>query len=484
MMDTLLLSRIQFAANISFHILFPTITIALGWMLLFFKLRFQWTGDLKWMEAYRFWVKVFALSFAMGVVSGITMSFQFGTNWPGFMETVGNIAGPLLAYEIMTAFFLEAVFIGIMLFGFSRVPGWLHTLATFLVAFGTTMSTFWIIVLNSWMHTPQGFEMIDGVAHATDWWAIVFNPSMPYRFAHMLLASGLTVAFLVAGVSAFRWLRGDRKESVRTGLRVGLGFAALLIPLQILAGDFHGLNTLEHQPAKIAAMEGNWETRAGVPLVLFALPDEEARENRFEIAIPNLASFILTHEFDGVVPGLNDFVAEDGTVLHPPVSPVFWSFRVMVGTGMLMLLLSWASVAFMARRASDGRRFQIERLPRPILYALVPMAFSGWLATLAGWYTTEIGRQPWLVNGVMTTEMAVADVPAPMVLSTLVGYLAIYAALLFAYVAVIAYLAVKARHDEPLDSLTPASGEAVVDAIAREDRGLGGARGGAAVPAE
>ena len=472
MMDTLILSRIQFAANISFHILFPTITIALGWFLLFFKLRFQWTGDLKWMEAYRFWVKVFALSFAMGVVSGITMSFQFGTNWPGFMEKVGNIAGPLLAYEVMTAFFLEAVFIGIMLFGFSRVPSWLHTTATFLVAFGTTMSTFWIIVLNSWMHTPQGFEMIDGVAYATDWWAIVFNPSMPYRLVHMLLASGLTVAFLIAGISAFRWLLGDRKESVRSSMRAGLGFGALLIPVQILAGDFHGLNTLEYQPAKVAAMEANWETGPNVPLVLFALPDEEARENRAEIAIPNMASVILTHDPNGVVPGLNDFVEEDGTVLHPPVSKVFWSFRVMVGTGMAMLLLSWASVALMARRNDDGKRFHIDRLPRLLLFALVPMSFAGWVATLAGWYTTEIGRQPWLVNGVMSTAEAVADVPAPMVLSTLIGYLVVYAALLFAYVSVIVYLAVKARHDEPLESMTPASGEAVVDAIAREDRGM------------
>ncbi|WGH80012.1 cytochrome ubiquinol oxidase subunit I [Jannaschia ovalis] len=471
MMDTLILSRIQFAANISFHILFPTITIALGWFLLFFKLRFNWTGDLKWMEAYRFWVKIFALSFAMGVVSGITMSFQFGTNWPGFMETVGNIAGPLLAYEVMTAFFLEAVFIGIMLFGFSRVPGWLHTLATFLVAFGTTMSTFWIIVLNSWMHTPQGFEMIDGVAHATDWWAIIFNPSMPYRLAHMLLASGLTVAFLIAGIAAFRYILGDRKETVRSQIRSGLTFAAILIPIQIFAGDMHGLNTLEYQPAKVAAMEGNWETGPNTPLVLFALPNEETRSNDVEIAIPNLASIILTHSPDGVVPGLNDFVAEDGTVLHPPVDKVFWSFRVMVGTGMAMLLLSWASLAFLWRRAEDGRRFAIRRLPKPLLWALVPMAGSGWVATLAGWYTTEIGRQPWLVHGVMTTEMAVADVPAPMVLSTLLGYLAIYAALLFAYIGVVLYLAVKARHGEPLTELTPSSSGAMVDAITREDRG-------------
>ena len=310
MMDTLLLSRLQFAANISFHILFPTITIALGWALLFFKLRYNRTGEERWMDAYRFWVKVFALSFAMGVVSGITMSFQFGTNWPGFMESVGNIAGPLLAYEVLTAFFLEAVFLGIMLFGFRKVPGWVHTMATFLVAFGTTMSAFWIIVLNSWMHTPAGFELREGVAHATDWMAIIFNPSMPYRLVHMLLASGLTVAFLIAGLSAFRWLRGDQGAEVRTTLRFGLMTGAILIPLQILAGDMHGLNTLEHQPAKVAAMEGNWETGPNVPLLLFALPDQDARANRFELAVPNGASLILTHHADGVVPGLNELLCD------------------------------------------------------------------------------------------------------------------------------------------------------------------------------
>ena len=461
-MDTLLLSRIQFGANISFHILFPTITIALGWVLLFFKLRFNATGELKWMDAYRFWVKVFALSFAMGVVSGITMSFQFGTNWPGFMETVGNIAGPLLAYEIMTAFFLEAVFLGIMLFGFSRVPGWLHTLATFLVAFGTTMSAFWILVLNSWMHTPAGFEMRDGVAFATDWWAIIFNPSMPYRLVHMLLASGLTVAFLIAGFSAFRWLRGDQGRDVRAALKTGLVMGAVLIPLQIFAGDMHGLNTLKYQPAKVAAMEGNWETDTNVPLLLFAIPDEEARENRMEIAIPNGASLILTHKADGEVPGLNDFVTEEGEVLHPPVAPVFYAFRIMVGTGMAMLLLSWASVAIMARRRDVGA------LPKPMLLMMVPMAFSGWVATLAGWYTTEIGRQPWLVNGVLTTEMAVADVPAPFVGTTLAAYLAIYALLLGAYIFVLFYLAAKAGKGEPLRPRVPQSGEAIARQVPAE----------------
>ena len=461
MMDTLLLSRIQFGANISFHILFPTITIALGWVLLFFKLRFNATGDMRWMEAYRFYVKVFALSFALGVVSGITMSFQFGTNWPGFMETVGNIAGPLLAYEVLTAFFLEAVFLGIMLFGFSRVPGWLHTLATVLVAFGTTMSAFWILVLNSWMHTPVGFEMRDGVAHATDWLAIVFNPSMPYRLAHMLLASGLTVAFLIAGLSAFRMLVGDRSGTVRLTLKTAVGMAAILIPIQIFAGDMHGLNTLEHQPQKVAAMEGNWETRGNVPLLWFALPDQEARENRFEIGIPSGASLILKHDPDGIVPGLNDFVAEDGSVLHPPVAAVFWSFRVMVGIGVLMLLISWFAAWRFWRRGLDG-------VPRPLLVGFVGMTFSGWVATLAGWYTTEIGRQPWLVSGVMKTTEAVAEVPAAMVLSTLLVYLAIYVGLTLAYVAVLFYLARKAARGEDVKPMTPTSGAAEVELVPAE----------------
>ena len=461
-MDALILSRIQFGANISFHILFPTITIALGWMLLYFKLRYNASGAEKWMDAYRFWVKAFALSFAMGVVSGITMSFQFGTNWPGFMETVGNIAGPLLAYEVLTAFFLEAVFLGIMLFGASRTPNWLHTLATFLVAFGTTMSAFWILVLNSWMHTPAGFEMRDGVAHATDWLAILFNPSMPYRLAHMLLASGLTVSFLIAGLSAFRWLLGDRADGVRIALKTAIATAALLIPVQIFAGDLHGLNTLEHQPQKVAAMEGNWETGPNKPLLLFALPDEEARENRFEIGVPNGASLILKHHADGVVPGLNDYVLEDGSVQHPPVSPVFWSFRIMVGVGLAMLAASWGAAYVVWRRKAglDGQT------GRWTLRVLVAMSFSGWVATLAGWYTTEIGRQPWLVQGVLTTKQAVADVPAPMVASTLAMYLIAYAVLIAAYVFVLFYLARRAARGDAPRPQTPRTGEAPVAALA------------------
>ena len=435
-LDSLMLSRIQFAANISFHILFPTITIALGWMLLFFKLRFNATGDQRWLDSYRFWVKIFALSFAMGVVSGITMSFQFGTNWPGFMERVGNIAGPLLAYEVLTAFFLEAVFLGIMLFGYSKVPNWLHTLATFLVAFGTTMSAFWILVLNSWMHTPAGFELRDGIVHATDWLAIIFNPSMPYRLTHVLLASGLTIAFLMAGLSAYRLLIGDRAPAVKLTLKVALLTGAVLTPLQILAGDLHGLNTLEHQPQKVAAMEGNWQTQSHVPLLLFALPDEDGRTNHFEIGIPALASIILKHDPAGVVPGLNEFITETGEVMHPPVTPIFFAFRIMVGVGMAMLALAWYG---------SYRLWRQDTLPSWFLVGLVAMSFAGWVATLAGWYTTEIGRQPWLVQGVLTTAEAVAQVPSAMVATTLLGYLAVYALLLTAYISTVFRLAHKAK---------------------------------------
>lgn len=446
-MDATLLARMQFGANISFHILFPTITIALGWVLLFFKTRYNRTGDMKWMEAYGFWVKIFALSFAMGVVSGITMSFQFGTNWPGYMQTVGNIAGPLLAYEVMTAFFLEAVFLGIMLFGFRRVAGWVHTLATFLVAFGTTLSAFWIIALNSWMQTPVGFEMRDGVAHATDWLAIVFNPSMPYRLIHMLIASALTVAFLVAGLSAYRWLKGDRTPAVRAALKTGVWLAALLIPVQIFIGDMHGLNTLEHQPQKVAAMEGNWETGPEVPLLLFAWPDEAARTNRAEIGLPSVASLILKHDPQGVVPGLNDYLGN-----HPPVKPVFFGFRLMVGVGLAMLALSWFGAYVLTRKGS----------PTPWLArAFVAMSFSGWVATLAGWYVTEIGRQPWLVTGVLTTAQAAAPILVPFLGLSLASYLTVYAVLLTAYISALFYLARKAGHSSqlPTGTLVPAAAE-------------------------
>jgi cytochrome d ubiquinol oxidase subunit I len=434
MIDALILARIQFAANISFHILFPSITIALGWLLFYFKLRFNRSGEEYWMDAYRLWVKVFALSFALGVVSGITMSFQFGTNWPGFMQAVGNIAGPLLAYEVLTAFFLEATFLGIMLFGRGRVSDRVHTLATFLVAIGTTFSAFWILVLNSWMHTPVGFEMIDGQAHATDWLAIIFNPSFPYRLGHTLLASGLTAAFLIAGLSAYRHLRGDRSAGNRVGLKTGVTLAALLIPVQIIMGDLHGLNTFEHQPAKVAAMEAVWDDTRGAPLLLFAIPDEAQRTNHFEIAIPKLASLILTHDSDGLVRGLNSFEGEP-----PPVFAVFWAFRVMIGVGLLMLLVSWF-MAWRLRGEREPARWQAR--------TLVAMTFSGWVATLAGWYTTEIGRQPWLVQGVLSTSEAASSVSTSAVAFTVSLYLALYLGLIMAYVSVLFYLARRAAEGE------------------------------------
>jgi cytochrome d ubiquinol oxidase subunit I len=442
-MDAIVLARLQFAANISFHILFPMITIALGWVLVWLKLAYNRSGNAAWMEAYQLWVKVFALTFAMGVVSGITMSFQFGTNWPGFMETVGNVAGPLLAYEIMTAFFLEAVFLGVMLFGFRRVSNTVHTAATVIVAIGTTLSAFWILVLNSWMQTPQGFEIRDGVVHATDWLAIVFNPSMPYRVAHTLLASGLTVAFLIAGLSAYRWLRGGRERTVMLQLRFAVVMAAILAPLQIVAGDLHGLNTLEHQPQKVAAMEANWQTRGNVPLVLFAIPDEAARENRFELAIPYGASLILKHDAAGVVPGLDDYIGE-----HPPVAPVFFAFRIMVGTGLLMLAVAWYGAFRLWRQGSPGPW---------LARGLVAMTFAGWIATLAGWYTTEIGRQPWLVWGVLETGAAAGDVPAGMIGTTLVVYVVVYALLLLTYVGVLFHLARKAGAREETINRPPAA---------------------------
>lgn len=434
MLDTLLLSRIQFAANISFHILFPTITIALCWFLVFFRVRFIQTGNAVWMRAYRFWVKIFALTFALGVVSGITMSFQFGTNWPGFMEKVGNIAGPLLGYEVLTAFFLEATFLGIMLFGSKRVSPKVHTFATFMVAFGTTMSAFWILSLNSWMQTPVGFEMRDGVAFPTDWWAIIFNPSFGYRFTHMLLASGLTAAFLIAGLSAYRLLQGDVKSAPKLTLKVALTVAAILTPLQIFVGDLHGLNTFEHQPQKVAAMEGVWETERGAPLLLFAIPDEKERTNHFEIAIPNMASLILTHKADGEIRGLNEFIGE-----HPPVKPVFYGFRIMVGVGMLMLAIALLS------------RFTLWRhntLPNWQLKVLIAMTFSGWVATLAGWYVTEIGRQPYIVSGVLSVADAATDIAPTNVALSLTLYLIVYIGLLAAYLRTVFNLAKRATSIE------------------------------------
>lgn len=431
-LDTLLLSRIQFAANVSFHILFPTITIALCWFLLFFRIRFVQTRDAAWEEAYYFWTKVFALTFALGVVSGIVMSFQFGTNWPGFMEKAGNIAGPLLGYEVLTAFFLEASFLGVMLFGRGRVSERVHLIATSLVALGTTMSAFWILSLNSWMQTPAGFEIVNGEFMPTDWMAIVFNPSFPYRLAHKLLASGLTASFLIAGLCAWQLIKGSATRGTHKALRSAVFAAALIAPVQVFVGDLHGLNTLEHQPAKIAAMEGIWETERGAPLTLLGIPDEAAGTTHFAVKIPKLASLILTHEWDGEIKGINEFKGE-----HPPVAPVFYAFRAMVGMGTVMLLVA----VFTAWKLWPQRRATGTTLPRPLLWVLSGMAFSGWVATLAGWYVTEIGRQPFVVYGVLRTADTATQIASPWVALTLTAYLVVYGLLLVTYIGVLKYMA-------------------------------------------
>ncbi|WP_454742413.1 cytochrome ubiquinol oxidase subunit I [Cupriavidus necator] len=436
-MDPILLARMQFAANITFHILFPTISIGMGWLLLFFRWRYLASDKpvvrQAWLNAYRFWTKVFALTFALGVVSGITMSFQFGTNWPGFMETVGNVAGPLLAYEVLTAFFLEAGFLGVTLFGHGKVSERVHLMSTFFVAFGTTLSAFWILALNSWMQTPQGYEIVNGEFHVKSWLEVIFNPSFPYRLVHMLLASALTCAFLLAGLSAWQLLKGTAQLSAPRVLRVGLTLAAAAIPLQIAVGDLHGLNTLRHQPQKIAAMEGVWDTARGVPLLLFAIPDEKLRTNHAAIEIPRLASLILTHRSDGEIRGLNAF--RDA---HPPVLPLFLAFRVMVGVGMLMLAASWLGW-WLYRRSG----WQPQRLPRALLWGLAGMTFSGWIATVAGWYVTEIGRQPFIVQGLVRTADVASNVPAPHIALTLSLFVSVYLALIVAYVSVLKYLAEK-----------------------------------------
>lgn len=429
-LDPLLLARLQFAANISFHILFPTISIGLCWVLLYFRTRFTLTGDRDWEHAYYFWVKMFALTFAIGVVSGITMSFQFGTNWPGYMARAGNIAGPLLGYEVLTAFFLEATFLGVMLFGKHRVSNRMHLTAATLVALGTTASAFWILSLNSWMQTPAGHTVIDGVVHVESWFAVIFNPSFPYRLAHMLTACLLTVAFLLMGVSSWRFL--DKVDSPATikVFRTGLAMAVVLAPLQIFIGDLHGLNTFEHQPAKVAAIEAVWETEAGAPFTLFALPDAESRTNRFAIEIPRLASLILTHEADGVIRGLNEFEGR-----HPPVAPVFWSFRIMVAVGMLMLFLAWwlGWQVFVRGRSLQALHWRLCSW----------MTFSGWVAVLAGWYVTEIGRQPWMVYDTLLIAETVAEHGSGTVLGTLLLWLALYAFVLYFYITTMRLLARK-----------------------------------------
>jgi cytochrome bd ubiquinol oxidase subunit I len=430
--DVLLLARAQFGLNIAFHILFPSLTIALGWILFYFRIRYARSGDPAWLATYKLWTKVFALSFAMGVVSGITMSFQFGTNWPGYMQKVGNIAGPLLAYEVLTAFFLEATFLGVMLFGMNRVPGWVHIFSSAMVAIGTTISAFWILALNSWMQTPAGHVMDGSQIIAGDWWQVIFNPSFPYRLTHMLLASGLTASFVVAGLSAWRLLHAGDDASARKTLRTGLVIAAVLAPLQMFVGDQHGLNTLEHQPAKIAAIEAIWKTERSVPLVLFAIPDDDKRRNDFAVEIPKGASWFLKHDVQAEVKGIDAFAPDVA-----PVAPVFFAFRVMVGTGVLMLLAAWSGV-WATRRGMLPRRW--------MLWAFSGFTFAGWIATLAGWLVTEIGRQPWLVTGILKTADAAGGVSGAQLGASLTGYIITYTVMLLAYMVVLTHLAGKGAH--------------------------------------
>ena len=427
--EALTLARAQFGLNIAFHILFPTLTIGLAWFLVVVRLKYARAGDAAVLATFKLWTKVFALTFAMGVVTGIVMSFQFGTNWPGFMNKVGNIAGPLLAYEVLTAFFLEATFLGVMLFGMNRVPAWLHMLSTVLVAAGTSLSAFWILALNSWMQTPVGHVVADGTLIAGDWLRVIFNPSFPYRFVHMMLASFLTAAFVVAGLSAWRLLKAPDDAAARGTLRDGALLAAVLMPLQILVGDLHGLNTLEHQPAKIAAVEAIWKTGKGVPLVLFAIPNEEKKRNDYSIEVPRLASFVLKHDFDAELQGLDTFGRE-----RPPVAPVFFSFRLMVGMGAAMLALAWLGM-WMTRGARMA--------PRWLLWLFAGFTFSGWIATLAGWMVTEVGRQPWLVTGVLRTDEAVGQVSGALLGASLMSYVLTYALMFVAYMVVLTHLAGK-----------------------------------------
>jgi cytochrome d ubiquinol oxidase subunit I len=437
--ETLLLARAQFGLNIAFHILFPTITIGLAWMLVYVRARYERNRDPAWLETYKLWVKIFALTFAMGVVTGITMSFQFGTNWPGFMQKVGNIAGPLLAFEVMTAFFLEATFLGVMLFGMNRVPGWLHLTSTVIVACGTSLSAFWILALNSWMQTPVGHVYADGQIVAGNWLAVIFNPSFPYRFTHMMLASGLTASFVVAGLSAWRLLKAPADAAALRTLRTGVAIAAVLAPLQAFVGDQHGLNTLEHQPAKIAAVEAIWKTEKPVPLILFAIPNEKERRNDFVIEIPKLGSLILTHTLDGEVKGLDAFAPDT-----PPVAPLFFAFRTMVGMGTLMIALSWFGAWRMRRQAFP---------PRWLLWTFAGFTFSGWIATLAGWMVTEIGRQPWLVTGLLRTADAAGQASGAQLGASLTGYVLTYSIMLLAYMVVLTHLAGKGGgHDMPPDT--------------------------------
>jgi cytochrome d ubiquinol oxidase subunit I len=414
-LDPVLLARIQFTFTISFHIIFPAFTIGLASWLAVVEWRWLKTGNKIYEEIYRMWVKIFAVTFGMGVVSGVVMSYQFGTNWSVFADKVGNVIGPLLGYEVLTAFFLEASFLGIMLFGWNRVSPKMHFAATVIVASGTLLSAFWILAANSWMQTPQGFRVGDnGLFYPTNWLQIIFNPSFPYRFAHMVIAAYLTTAFVVGGIGAFYLWQKRYVKHARVMFGMAMLMAVFVAPLQPIIGDLHGLNTFAHQPAKVAAMEGVWETKRGSALKLFGWPDQEEERTKYTIEIPKLSSLILTHDLNGEVKGLKEWPKKE----RPPVAWVFLSFRIMVGMGILMASTGViAAVLFFRKKLFDTQWFQFWCM------ALIP---SGFIAVLAGWFVTEIGRQPYIAYEVMRTSESVSPVIGPHIALSLLAFIIIY----------------------------------------------------------
>ena len=413
--SSLTLARIQFAFTVSFHIIFPAFTIGLASWLAVLEWRWLKTGNTIFAEIYSMWVKIFAVTFGMGVVSGVVLSFQFGTNWSVFADKGGNVLGPLLGYEVLTAFFLEASFLGVMLFGWNRVSPRMHFASTVIVAAGTLISAFWILSANSWMQTPQGFRIgEDGLLYPTDWLQVIFNPSFPYRFVHMVTAAYLTTAFVVAGIGAYYLRRQRHIQHARVMLGMAMIMAVFVAPLQLLLGDLHGLNTLEHQPAKVSAMEGLWDTQKGAPLVLFGWPDQEEEATKFSLEIPKLSSLILTHDLDGEVKGLKEWPPDE----RPPVAWVFWSFRIMVGIGMLMIATGLiALVLFLKKRLFETAWFQ---------YWCMALTPAGFIAVLAGWFVTEIGRQPYVVYGLLRTAEAASPVSAGPIAISLLAFIVVY----------------------------------------------------------
>jgi cytochrome d ubiquinol oxidase subunit I len=412
--DPVMLARLQFAFTVIFHIIFPSFTIGLSAYIATLGAMWRWTGREHFHVLMRFWTKIFAVSFAMGVVSGIVMSYEFGLNWSRFSLTVGNVIGPLIGYEVVAAFFLEATFLGVLLFGANKVPPWLYVLSAAIVAFGTAMSAFWILSANSWMQTPAGYEIKNGIAYPVDWIAIIFNPSFPYRFAHMLNAAYLTTAFVVLAVGARYLIAGKYHEEARTMLRMAIGLTAILAPLQLIIGDQHGLNTLKHQPIKIAAMEAHWDGSKPGDFEIFAWPDEQAQTNRFAISLPHVASLLITHEWNGLFPGLTSVPPAD----RPPIAPVFFAFRIMVGIGLLMI----AAALYGAFLWWRGTLFET----RWYLAIMSQCWWFGFVAVIAGWVVTESGRQPWIVQGILRTADAASPVPGGSVATTLVLFVLCY----------------------------------------------------------